>query len=564
MKRGPSTPGDSVTRRTVLRLVGGMAGVGLVGVAGASGARGTDLVRINVGYTHSSGERAIRDVADEIHHEFSFDALTITTTAASRQRLAARSDVGYVEADGTVRAIGQIGAEGPGFVPTDDGTAETSGHTGTTQQLPWGIDRVDAEIVHENGDTGRNVDVAIIDTGIDRTHVELRENLGIGGNFVGSSITGDHLSAAWQDDNGHGTHVAGIANAANNGVGVVGISTAARLHAVKVLTAAGVGFVSDVAKGLEWVADNGYEVANMSLGGPSSETLKRAVEDADEAGVTIVAAAGNGGPCEDCVTHPAAYPETIAVSATDRDDNFASFSSKGKDVDIAAPGVGILSTYTGNTYAVLDGTSMASPHVAGAVAQAIAAGGSVDTVLANTEDIGLTNDESGKGLLDVAAALGYDSSDDLGGSGGDGGADGGSDGTDPSATIESVTEKETPSPHARFDVSWSASDEDGDLDAADLELRDTTTGDVEDTEHVDVSGSSASATTTLKAHKDDGSGHDYEVTLTVVDTDGNSSSDSTTIEETETTDSSGGGPGKGNANGQDENGGRLLGGLLGF
>jgi len=166
---------------------------------------------------------------------------------------------------------------------------------------------------------------------------------------------------------------------------------------------------------VEWVADQGYDVASMSLGGSSgSSALKDAVQYAQEKGVLLVAAAGNSGPCSDCVGYPAAYSEVVAVSSTASDDSLSSFSSTGSEVEIAAPGSDIRSTIPGG-YDTFSGTSMACPHVSGAAGQLMANGASNanarDTLASSAEDIGLASNESGAGLLDVATALGYDSSD---------------------------------------------------------------------------------------------------------------------------------------------------------
>lgn len=484
------------TRRNALKLAGSaLAGVGIVGRAGALS---TETVRVNVGYSTKSGRQAAQTLAVEVVHRFHFDALTILAPQDALDALAGRDDIRYVEEDSRMEAIAQT--------------------------LPWGIDRVDAEVAHENGETGAGADLAIIDTGIDSTHPDLQANLGEGKAFVAG--TGHPV---WQDDNGHGTHVAGTADAVNNSQGVVGVSTEATLHAVKVLTGVGIGFTSDVAKGIEYTADQGWDVGNLSLGGGDSKLLRDAVEYAYARGVLLVAAAGNEGECTDCVAYPAAYPECIAVSATARDDSLAGFSSTGPEVELAAPGEDIYSTFLGGSYATLSGTSMASPHVAGAGGQLMANGytntEAREQLNRTAEDIGLASSEQGNGLVDVAAALGLDSSDDL-----DGNSEGG---TAPTGTITDVTETETPSPHAEFDVSWRVNDDDGDLDSVTLTLRDTTADEFEDSTTVSVEGTDASDTTALKAHKDDGSGHEYEVRLHVRDSNGNSDTDSVTISESE-------------------------------
>ena len=380
-----------LTRRNALQLTSGaVSALGLSGLAAGQTHPQTETetptVRVNVGYSAPSGRRAARNQAEEVLYEFAFDALTITIAESAIDGLRQRSDIRYVERDGRMEAIAQT--------------------------LPWGIDRVDADIAHENGETGEGADIAIIDTGIDQTHPDLRTNLG-----EGQAFAGGQSYPVWQDDNGHGTHCAGIADALDNSQGVVGVSTEASLHAVKALTAAGIGFTSDVAAGIEYTADQGWDVGSLSLGGGESDLLKDACAYAHGKGVLLVAAAGNDGPCSDCVSYPAAYDEVIAVSATDENDDLAGFSSTGPEVELAAPGVEILSTYLGGSYTELSGTSMACPHVSGAGGQLMANGytntEARDRLASTAEDISLSSNEQGNGLLDVAAALGLDSSGDL-------------------------------------------------------------------------------------------------------------------------------------------------------
>lgn len=229
------------------------------------------------------------------------------------------------------------------------------------QTLPWGVDRVEGDIAWATS-TGDAVKVAVIDTGIDLAHPDLVARVDGGFNAI-------NPARSYTDDNGHGTHVAGTIAAAANEIGVVGVAPGADLYAVKVLDKTGSGWVSDIIEGIQWAIDNHMDVINMSLGSSSySSAFDTACQKAIDAGVVIVAAAGNSGPGSDTVGYPAKFARVIAVSATDRSDTIASFSSVGPAVDLAAPGVGIYSTYKGQTYATLSGTSMASPHVAGVVA----------------------------------------------------------------------------------------------------------------------------------------------------------------------------------------------------
>ena len=378
------------TRREALKLTGSTVGVvGMTGVAAgrqSSSDSSSETKKMNVGYSAPSGRRAAQNQSSQTYRTFNFDTLTVEISPNAARGLRQRDDIRYVEEDIEMHALAQT--------------------------LPWGIDRVDAEVAHSNDETGSGADIAIIDTGIDKGHPDLDANLGKGRSFLLGTE-----SSAWNDDNGHGSHCAGIADALDNSQGVVGVSTEATLHAAKVLTAAGSGSTSDVAKGIEWTADQGYDVGSLSLGGGASSTLKDACNYAYNNGVLLSAAAGNSGPCTDCVGYPAAYQECVAVSATTKNDNLADFSSTGPEVELAAPGKDIYSTYLEGTYNTLSGTSMACPHVSGAGGQLMANGYTNKEArqhLKDTaEDIGLASNEQGAGLLDVATALGLTSTDDL-------------------------------------------------------------------------------------------------------------------------------------------------------
>lgn len=261
-------------------------------------------------------------------------------------------------------------------------------HKNNFETLPSGVDRIDADLNPNTNVSG--VGIAIIDTGIWLGHVDL--NVAGSVTYVSGTKNGD-------DDNGHGTHVAGIAAAkTNNAKGVRGVAPNARLYAVKVLSKSGSGLTSWIIKGIDWVTANkaakGIRVANMSLGfAGTSSALNAAITNSVNAGITYVVAAGN----EDSDASgfsPANHPSVIAVSAIadsdgecgaaggttsyGPDDSFATFSNFGSTVDIAAPGVDVLSTWKGDRqnpgglYGTISGTSMASPHVAGAAALYIA------------------------------------------------------------------------------------------------------------------------------------------------------------------------------------------------
>lgn len=243
------------------------------------------------------------------------------------------------------------------------------------QVLPWGVDRIDAELAWDAANDGAGIKVCVIDTGIQKDHPDLVENVKGGRNFVARRRTVN--PDAWDDDNGHGTHVAGIIAASHNDIGVVGVAPQAWLYAAKVLNKQGLGYLSDVVAAIQWAVNNDMDVVNMSLGASAGSTaLESACDAAAEAGVVLVAAAGNegdGDPDTNEVSYPAAYASVIAVSATDANDAVPGWSSSGPQVELAAPGVSILSTWKGGTYKTISGTSMAAPHVAGTVALVLAA-----------------------------------------------------------------------------------------------------------------------------------------------------------------------------------------------
>ncbi len=243
----------------------------------------------------------------------------------------------------------------------DDGVAYIVAET-----LPWGVDRIDADAAWSaHGIKGSGVRVAILDTGIDLKHPDLKANIKGGYNAL-------NPRRAPTDGNGHGTHVAGTVAALLNGQGVIGGAPEAHLYAVKVLGDSGWGWISDIIEGIDWSVRNGMQVLNMSFGSTSpSQALQDAVARAYQAGVVMVAAAGNSGCSGDTVNYPARYPETIAVAATDQADAITSWSSCGPEVDLSAPGNQILSTYKKGTYATLSGTSMAAPHVTATAALVI-------------------------------------------------------------------------------------------------------------------------------------------------------------------------------------------------
>ncbi|MGH9340550.1 MAG: S8 family serine peptidase [Acidobacteriota bacterium] len=298
---------------------------------------------------------------------------------------------------------------------SDDGGGDTTGQT-----IPWGVARIGADL---NANEGAGIHVYVIDTGVDSDHRDLQANLGNGAAV--QTCKGKGCNQSWDDDNGHGTHVAGTIGAIDNDVDVLGVASQVTLHAVKVLSKSGSGSFSGVIAGVDWVANETANrgqpsVANMSLGGGGSKSgtctssgftgddnLHKALCNAKNKGVVFVVAAGNNGT-DAASSVPAAYDDAvITVSATNQGDDWPSWSNWGDGVAfwtsnvsapvaIAAPGVDILSTWNDGKTNTTSGTSMATPHVAGTAALYLAGNSQAadGNAFSNTRSALLTTAES--------------------------------------------------------------------------------------------------------------------------------------------------------------------------
>jgi minor extracellular protease Epr len=226
------------------------------------------------------------------------------------------------------------------------------------EKSQWNFQAMKAQLAFDNGYTGKNVKIAVIDTGV-APHKDLK--------IAGGVSTVDGVSS-YVDTNGHGTHVAGIINAQPNSFGTVGIAPDAKLYAVKAVSGNNGGKLSDIVEGIEWAIANKMDIISLSIGIKTDEkALRDVVQKAYDQGILIVASSGNDGS-NSPVLYPAKYPEVIAVSAVDKSMNQASFSSQGGEVDFTAPGVDVVSTYLNGQYALISGTSQATPHIVGMLA----------------------------------------------------------------------------------------------------------------------------------------------------------------------------------------------------
>jgi thermitase len=274
------------------------------------------------------------------------------------------------------------------------------------EEYQWNLPAIGTEQGWEISKGDEDSTIAVIDTGVDLDHPDLVNRLVEGYNIIGDNSNPD-------DDNGHGTHVAGIiASETNNRQGIAGLTWFNKIMPVKAMSAEGYGTTFDIAKGIIWAVDNGADVINLSLGNyKESNVLKRAIRYAYKNNVVMIAAAGNDSTRQP--SYPAAYPEVLSVSAVSYDGSLAEFSNYGSYINISAPGVYIPSTYFNEQYASLSGTSMAAPHVAG-LAGLIK---STNPELTNNEvmsiiqstakDLGARGKdiEFGSGLIDINKAL---------------------------------------------------------------------------------------------------------------------------------------------------------------
>lgn len=295
-------------------------------------------------YKNKAGKETILDNDADVKQQYKhLPAVAVTADQETVKELKQDPNILYVENNVSFTA-----ADSTDFKVLSDGTDTSDNFE------QWNLEPIQVKQAWKAGLTGKNIKIAVIDSGISP-----HDDLSIAGGYSAVSYT-----SSYKDDNGHGTHVAGIIGAKHNGYGIDGIAPEAQIYAVKALDQNGSGDLQSLLQGIDWSIANGMDIVNMSLGTTSdSKILHDAVNKAYEQGVLLVAASGNDGNGKP-VNYPAAYSSVVAVSATNEKNQLASFSTTGDEVEFSAPGTNITSTYLNQYYATGSGTSQATPHAA--------------------------------------------------------------------------------------------------------------------------------------------------------------------------------------------------------
>ncbi|CDQ18925.1 Serine protease, subtilisin family [Halobacillus karajensis] len=329
-------------KQAIKTLTLGVTAFLIIAAGGVSAEEKEDLTRVIIGFDESMNHEILESV--DIH--YTYDEIPAVSASISKEEekwLKAIPGIEWVEDDQKIKTSAQ---------------KETWGYesTKTPQSREWGL-------------RGDGVKIAIIDTGIDPDHPDLDITKGV-------SVLDE--TESWSDDNGHGTHVAGVIAAEDNDIGVVGVAPDADIYAVKALNKEGDGWESEIIAGIEWAIKEKVDIINLSLTSCQPSTgMKNTLKEAEEAGISVVAASGNGVLCSgeylNDVMYPARYESVISVGAVDEKNTRALFSYGGKSLDFVAPGTNIYSTYitTENDpdgYRSMNGTSMAAPYVSGVLA----------------------------------------------------------------------------------------------------------------------------------------------------------------------------------------------------
>ncbi|MGP4106073.1 S8 family serine peptidase [Virgibacillus sp. L01] len=301
-----------------------------------------------ISYKSNIGKQLIIEKSNEINYKFTrTSAIAVSIDQIVLDELKQNSNIKYIEKN--VPIVLSNRSQNIEEIPKVKQKNESD---------RWNIQSINGYSAWEDGFTGKGVNIAVIDTGIS-PHSDL---------IVSGGISTVNSKMEYTDDNGHGTHVAGIIGGERNNIGIDGVAPDANIFAVKALNSNGEGTLTDLLEAIEWSIQHDMDIINLSLGTDyNSRSMQEIIGKAYKAGILIVSSSGNGGEGSN-VLYPAKYKNVIGVSAIDKQLNITPFSSRGPEIEYSAPGKGIVSTYFNDKYGIASGTSQASPHVAGMLA----------------------------------------------------------------------------------------------------------------------------------------------------------------------------------------------------
>ncbi|WP_142919182.1 S8 family peptidase [Peribacillus saganii] len=333
--------------------------LGMFNVTPPVNAESQKETEVIVVYKNQEGKGDALDLSNQVDHQFkSVPALAVTIENKDIDQLEDNPDIAYVEENITFSAL----EDSIRLLSEEQVKSKAASYGVPREESQWNLQAVKASSAWSRGYTGRGVKVAVIDSGI-APHAELK---------IAGGISTVNYTNSYFDDNGHGTHVAGIIASKKNGAGLVGVAPNTEIYAVKAMDSKGNGNLQDLLEAIDWAIVNKIDILNMSLSLTEDSRLLRAMIDkANNSGMLVVAAGGNSGTPDgsgNTVEYPAKYSSAIAVSAVDSQLERGSFSAAGEEIQFAAPGVDVISTYLNGGYAQANGTSMAAPHIAGLLA----------------------------------------------------------------------------------------------------------------------------------------------------------------------------------------------------
>lgn len=328
-----------------LLLLGAFMSLLVIAGPGQVNAAEPDMEKVIISFEEEINYQLLEELGAEVHNELpSISAVIATLPDSNIVRAAGDTSIEYIEENEIVRAAS------------------------TTQETTWGYKHIKTPLAKQNAYTGKGIKIAVVDSGINRNHPDLKIAGGV--SFIEGVST-------YNDAKGHGTHVAGVIGAQDNSIGTIGVAPDAKLYSVKVLSGQGIGTLAGVVSGIEWAIQNEMDIINLSLTtDTAASSLKEILQKAHDEGIMIVAAAGNAETVQKTndVLYPARFSSVIAVGSVNQNNQKSDFSYQGPSLELTAPGENIKSAFvntyteTQEDYSISKGTSVATPFVSGTIA----------------------------------------------------------------------------------------------------------------------------------------------------------------------------------------------------